>query len=266
MLLTLPFSRSFFLWFTVAALLVAIVVVVAVYTKRQGYFDPPLVRFARAMSANDDTSVEFARTLLADRETAWAIPWFKDEIGWQFEPGELPDAIVIVHAMSVRGLPYLADFDWKEGGEYVADAFEDMLDYYGLPRPEASARQVILAEAEKYGAQYSQIPILIAQYDAYFRQYGYTLAHLNTGSDAYQFVALSPATARCWLGVTLKAEPGRSYTDAVNIEEAIFQSGDYVEKHMPQLGHLISEEVRAAPIPASACLPWRAIWFNNSSL
>jgi len=244
-----------------AALLAAALAAAGLYAGRQGCFDPPLLRFARAMSANDAASVGFARALLADRQAAWAIPWFDEAVGWQFEPDALPDAIAIVQAMSARGLPYMAGFDWKDGGENVADAFDSMLDHYGLPLPEPAERRAILAEADRLGADYTQIPILVARYDAYFRKHGYVLAHLNTGSDAYQFVALPPATARCWLGVNLKAEPGREYDDAVGVEEAVFQSGDYIAARMPQSRGLVPEKIRERPVPASACLPWRAVVF-----
>lgn len=243
----------------IAVLVVAVLAAAGFYVKRQGYFDPPLVRFARAMSANDAVSVEFAKALLADRNAAWKIPWFDEALGWQFEPDDLPDAVAIVHAMSEQGLPHMADFDWKEGGENVADAFEEMLDHYGLPQPDDAQRQAILAEAEKLGPDYTQIPILIVRYGEYFRRHGYVLAHLNIDSDSYQFVALPPVTARCWMNVSLKAEPGRQYDSTVHIEDAILQSAEYVAKHVPELRHLTPDRLPKKTPPASACLPWRAL-------
>lgn len=233
------------------------------YGGLQGERDKPLVRFARMLSNNDRKVVEMAKALEEEPEKAFARADFSEVVGEGWDPSEDANTTALVYFAAnsrfdrARLYERLALFDWKEGGDEVADAFDAMLTASGVGKPSPSERQAILKEARDLAGEYTELPVLIGRYDRFFRSAGLQLTHLNTNSDAYLLVSLPQKAADCWTGAKLPdARLGEG--QQLFVEPAIMQSGAFIKDHLPNLLPHI-ENAAQKPFPKSACLPTRHV-------
>lgn len=229
------------------------------YSGLQGARDEPLVRFARMLSNNDKRVVDMAKALETDPAKAFARADFADAVGQGWAPSKDANTTALIYFAAnsrfdrARLYERLALFDWKEGGTDVADAFDAMLTASGARKPSSDERLAILKEASDLAGEYTEMPVLVGQYERFFRIAGLQLTYLHTDSDAYLFVSLPAKTAACWTGVTLPdamlSENARLY-----VEPAISVAAGYIKDRRPDLLPIAERAVPKIPFPKSACL------------
>jgi hypothetical protein len=176
-------------------------------------FAASLLPMAAASGADNDRHTEFLRAISGETGAAAALyqALIADPIEakrrlaeWGNDPetdAELPDQILMFAAIETKAL---TNTDWVSDSDEVLDGFEHQLKRFGktlLPADRAAV--VAYADSHLPIARGDYIGWMYGPLAALAEGHGLAVLNVNSGSDSYHFVLVTPATFMAWRGVQL---------------------------------------------------------------